>query len=156
MTLRKQKPNEPDAEYELYLESKRIGRRSYKNAWNAANRDKAKALYYANRESILAQKKAYDTANKDKKKAYNETHRDKQKVRDLKRKYGLTPDAYETLIENGCEVCGTTENLCVDHCHETLKVRGCLCHSCNVALGHMKDDPVLLRKLTDYIEVHKK
>jgi hypothetical protein len=143
MTLRKQKPNEPDAEYELYLESKRIGRRSYKNAWDAANRDKAKALYYANRESILAQKKAYRAANKEaikaKKKAYdavyNAANKEQKKARNIKSRYGLTPDEYTALVENGCKICGSFERLHVDHNHTTGEVRGCLCHICNTSLG---------------------
>ena len=78
-----------------------------------------------------------------------------QKAYWFKRNYGLTPDEYNTLVLCGCEVCGTTETPHVDHCHETLKVRGCLCHSCNVALGHLRDDPKLIQQLLNYIEVHR-
>ena len=91
--------------------------------------------------------------------AYRLANRDllngKTKVNHIKRRYGLTVDEYNNLIENGCEVCGTTENLCVDHCHETLKVRGCLCNRCNVALGFLREDPVIIQQLLNYIEVHK-
>ena len=54
---------------------------------------------------------------------------------------------------NDCVVTGkkTTKSLCIDHCHETGKVRGVLCHSCNVALGHFKDDISLLKKATVYL-----
>jgi hypothetical protein len=92
-----------------------------------------------------AQKKAY----------YEAYYKDKKKACDLKRRYGLNADEYNNLLSKGCEVCGSFEKLCVDHCHETGKVRGCLCNSCNVALGHMKDDPKLVQQLLNYIEVHK-
>ncbi len=33
--------------------------------------------------------------------------------------------------ETECCHCGTTDNLCVDHCHETGRLRGRLCDTCN-------------------------
>lgn len=50
---------------------------------------------------------------------------------------------------------GHHEKLCVDHDHETGKVRKLLCHNCNRALGLLRDDPALLRKSAEYIEQHK-
>ena len=64
-----------------------------------------------------------------------------------------------------CEICGTEDNgndcpttgvvkkksLCVDHCHETGKLRGILCRSCNVAIGHFKDDVSLLKQAIVYL-----
>lgn len=63
-------------------------------------------------------------------------------------------------LPTACEVCGSVENLRVDHDHKCCAgrgscgkcVRGVLCHSCNIALGMMKDSPELLRKLADYME----
>ena len=54
-----------------------------------------------------------------------------------------------------CEVCGNKHNtraLHLDHDHATGKFRGWLCNGCNSALGHVKDDPAVLRKLADYLE----
>jgi hypothetical protein len=39
----------------------------------------------------------------------------------------------------------------VDHCHETGAVRGLLCHNCNTALGHAKDDIDRLLGLIKYL-----
>lgn len=54
--------------------------------------------------------------------------------------------------ENACAVCGDLGQLVVDHCHTTGKIRGLLCHPCNLSLGKMKDSPELIRKLAEYCE----
>jgi hypothetical protein len=70
-------------------------------------------------------------------KAYRNSNPEYDKANNVKRRYSLTPEAYDALISRGCEICGTHEGkLCVDHCHETLKIRGCLCQNCNTSLGH--------------------
>jgi hypothetical protein len=40
----------------------------------------------------------------------------------------------------------------VDHDHKTGKVRGILCHKCNIALGLIGDDPARARALANYLE----
>jgi hypothetical protein len=104
-------------------------RKAYNKAYFETNKEKRKAYDKAHYEANKEKRKARD-------KAYNEANKEKRKAWDIKRKYGLDTDAYDALIEKGCSVCGSFENLCVDHCHETLKVRGCLCNKCNVALGN--------------------
>lgn len=74
------------------------------------------------------------------------------------RMYGLTSQQVDEMLEKGCMVCGTTDrgvnknSLHIDHCHTTQRVRGCLCVRCNQALGHMRDNPELIRRLADYLE----
>lgn len=82
------------------------------------------------------------------------------------RRYGISIDAYDELMQkqNGvCASCGEREvhsrknkimSLSVDHCHVTGKVRGLLCNNCNVALGHLKDDPERIKALLKYLENH--
>ena len=41
---------------------------------------------------------------------------------------------------------------CLDHDHNTNAFRGWLCHSCNIALGHLKDDRRRIQKLLDYLD----
>lgn len=78
------------------------------------------------------------------------------------RKYGLTRTQYDAMMSEqggGCAVCGSTdtqrnrvEGLLVDHDHESGRVRGLLCHPCNVVLGFVRDDPERLRSLLSYLE----
>jgi hypothetical protein len=51
-----------------------------------------------------------------------------------------------------CEVCGEGGRIVFDHCHNSNKFRGWLCNGCNSALGHVKDNSELLRKLADYLD----
>lgn len=63
----------------------------------------------------------------------------------------------ELLIrQNGfCAICNSSakENrrLCVDHCHETNKVRGILCDDCNTGIGKLKDI-INLEKAIQYLK----
>ncbi len=65
-------------------------------------------------------------------------------------KYGLTKEQYEAL-GSSCWICGSTETLCVDHCHETKEVRGLLCRKHNLALGHFEDNIEHIAKALEYL-----
>jgi hypothetical protein len=88
----------------------------------------------------------------------------KQSVRNsvLKAKYGMTTEDYEALFDSQgrlCAVCKSPKSrgfgrMHVDHCHKTGNVRGILCQPCNTSLGKCNDDPEILRKLAEYLEVH--
>jgi hypothetical protein len=77
---------------------------------------------------------------------------EKNKKSHYKRKYNLNANQVNELLNRGCEACGSMDNLRIDHCHNTQKVRGCLCHGCNCAIGFIKDNPDTLRKLAHYLE----
>jgi recombination endonuclease VII len=69
----------------------------------------------------------------------------------------LTVSDYDELFNKQggvCAICGlaTKERLVVDHDHDTDKVRGLLCRSCNVALGFMRDDIVRLAAAIEYLK----
>lgn len=76
------------------------------------------------------------------------------------KKFGFTEDSYKQYLDkieslpDVCEICGSTENLCFDHDHSDPNphVRGVLCHSCNVGLGHFRDNTLLLKKAIDYLQ----
>ena len=78
----------------------------------------------------------------------------------LKRNFNMTLEEYDVLLEkqcNRCAICGKTpeENdrrLAVDHDHETGEVRGLLCRSCNLILGHAHDTINILARAIVYLE----
>lgn len=85
----------------------------------------------------------------------------KSKAKSLKRNYGITSDQFDQLntIQQGlCAICNKPENhkhkkhLSVDHNHKTGKVRGLLCHSCNVVLGLIKEDLGILESIKQYLK----
>lgn len=78
----------------------------------------------------------------------------------LKSQYGITLEDYNIKLkeqQHKCAICSADEvdiylqTLYVDHCHTTGKIRGLLCHSCNAALGLLKDSQTLLDNAKDYL-----
>ncbi|MBJ6638004.1 endonuclease VII domain-containing protein [Streptomyces sp. DHE7-1] len=73
----------------------------------------------------------------------------------LKRQYGITETERDELIASQggvCCICLAAVPAHVDHCHETGRVRGVLCFSCNAALGQFKDQPEAIRRAAAYVE----
>lgn len=93
---------------------------------------------------------------------YNRTAHSNWK-RNLYKNYNITPEQYDEMCErqNGvCAICGEPEvmsnqfgvrRLCVDHCHNTGKVRGLLCARCNLAIGQINDSVELLDSMKAYL-----
>lgn len=59
----------------------------------------------------------------------------------------------EDIGELKCRICNGTERLCIDHCHTTNNVRGILCTKCNAGLGMFRDNPELLYKAAEYLDM---
>lgn len=88
--------------------------------------------------------------------------KERRRTAQLKQKYGLTLERFSQMLKNQKGTCMTCQviltskrgyrGVCVDHCHRTGRVRGILCWRCNVLLGHVNDDPKLLRRLALYLE----
>lgn len=70
------------------------------------------------------------------------------------RLYNMTIRECENL-PTSCEICGSTENLHVDHDHTTERYRGVLCRGCNVSLGMIYEDVNRLQKMIEYINKNK-
>lgn len=73
----------------------------------------------------------------------------------FKRHYGITEDERDAMIEaqgGSCLLCRIAPAEHVDHDHQTGKVRGVLCFSCNAALGQFKDRPDVMRRAAAYVE----
>jgi len=84
----------------------------------------------------------------------------------LKIKYGMTIDDYENMFsaqDGKCAICNEIGNewvdstgrkrpaLLVDHCHETNKVRGLLCHNCNIGIGNLRHSLEILENAKKYL-----
>jgi len=70
--------------------------------------------------------------------------------------YGLTEGAFASLLSSqggGCAICGSRDNLCVDHCHTSGDIRGILCRSCNSVLGLVAEDTKVLKTMIVYLGV---
>lgn len=131
-----------------------------------------KKVYQDNKDEINERTTAYAKANPEIVRAINKRAKKKKGYQPPSaeraarsvfikrmRTYGLTPVEYFLMIENQrncCKSCGdpfkSSKDRHIDHSHVTGKVRGLLCHACNVTLGLMKDDPVKLKNLIAYLE----
>jgi hypothetical protein len=77
----------------------------------------------------------------------------------VKRVFNITLEEYNKMFEDQdgcCAICGIHQKdlkrtLFVDHNHETGKIRGLLCGTCNMAIGFLKDDTGVLQNAIDYL-----
>lgn len=111
------------------------------------------------------QSREYGKANREKRNArlreWRRQNPEAARAKDLraryKRKYGLTPeevDSMKAAQDGRCLICGVSGDLFVDHCHDTGRVRGALCPSCNTFLGRVEANPEILDRLRDYASGH--
>lgn len=98
---------------------------------------------------------------------YNKNYHKKNSAEMIKRvnawrrldRYGITLSEYESLFrkqDGKCKICKTHQTdlsraLCIDHDHNTLKVRGLLCYSCNLGLGNFKNSEDLMVNAVNYL-----
>lgn len=109
----------------------------------------------------------------DKQKKYIKKYTRRQANWRLNKRYGITIEEYESLLENQNFQCGVckisledyknaknikserlttrTVKFSVDHCHDSGRVRGLLCHKCNMGLGYFNDNPELTQAATNYL-----
>jgi hypothetical protein len=81
-----------------------------------------------------------------------------------KRTYSLSTERLVDMLSKPCEVCGSSENLTIDHNHQCCNarfscgkcVRGTLCQNCNRSIGQAKESPAILRLLAEYIDRYNK
>jgi len=109
------------------------------------------AWYRTHKADVAASSTAWATANPD--------AREETLERSRLKKYGLTPEQYQALLEKQggrCALCNEPfgRRVYIDHDHVTGVVRGLLHLKCNVGLGHFQDNPALLRAAAEYLENH--
>lgn len=107
-------------------------------------------------QKVLAKRKAS--------KKWRDNNKDKVLNKRYKERYGIRYDEYCNMLKeqnHKCAICGVDEvdsrsgKLCVDHDHNTGKVRKLLCHNCNCGLGHFKDNISSLSKALEYLINHR-
>jgi len=114
--------------------------------WFQANKDDPsyKARHYKNEQTRRAKDPYLRVA---------ENHR--KFARDIDMDYEELENWYTAQFlrqQAHCAVCGKiTEQLCIDHNHETNELRGLLCRDCNYGLGCFKDNPDFLYEAGDYL-----
>jgi hypothetical protein len=103
-------------------------------------------------------RKQYYLKNKEKRLALSKLHykydADVWRQRKLKHKFNISLEDYKLMLKNQnnkCKICKkeeVTKNrlLAVDHCHQTGKIRGLLCTSCNTKLGWYENNTDQIRK----------
>jgi hypothetical protein len=85
-------------------------------------------------------------------------NKDKAQTYQRKKRYGLEDFEFTRLLQTQnfkCPLCCEKldkETACVDHCHDTTKVRGLLCRTCNMALGLFKDSIETLENAINYLD----
>jgi len=122
-------------------------------------KERAREHYHKNKEAISQTRKNNRSSENERSKTWRINNPEKVQENNLK-KFGISLEDYKQLCEkqnNKCAICNTdrvelSRNLCVDHDHVTLKVRGLLCDTCNRSLGLLKDNIEILRSAIKYLE----
>ena len=143
--------------------------------WRGLNRDLCKASargrYVRDREKRLAYSRKHYSDNAERERLRSRRRRTEKpelvaqsrRKYDLKAKYGLTEVEFEKMLlsqDGRCAnpSCGVTapggsgSRWKIDHDHKTGKVRGLLCHLCNVMIGCARDNPEILHGAILYLE----
>jgi len=70
-------------------------------------------------------------------------------------KSGIPEDEIDKALSNktqSCQICQSPDAILVlDHCHDTGRFRGWLCHKCNLGIGYLNDDPILAEMAFRYL-----
>jgi hypothetical protein len=125
--------------------------------FRARKADYQRAYVAANRKWLNAQQRhRYATDPEYRAKLIASSIRHDRRLQ-LRRKYGMSLEEFDRLLAEQnqvCAICGRTSDktLCVDHCHQTGKVRGLLCRRCNAGLGCYDDEPAFMSKAAAYLK----
>jgi hypothetical protein len=123
------------AYYRAYRSERPDQMRAMESRWRKGNKEKVNAIRRRYRHKYPARAKAWT----------------------IKSRYGLSPEQLEAL-GNICHACDVQleargkRRKCVDHCHDSGRVRGVLCARCNFSVGLLDNDPEKARALAAYLE----
>lgn len=136
--------------YEKHKERIKENVKEYYHNHKEAHRNTSRRYKNRNRNKVRAAGRKYYHNNKTKDKAYK-----------LRKLYGISLEEYadKSQAQNEvCLICGriNTKNrdLCVDHNHQTGRIRGLLCTGCNIRLGWFENNmETILKYLESYGQV---
>ncbi len=150
--------SEKDRRHQYYLLNKEsIKQKSHERYM--ANREKAKQqnieyrkkhkdrLHNLQREDRKNNPEKYLKRNQRWRSAHREQCAKMTRTNWLRRRYGISPDEWEMIFQaqgNRCAICKSDtpgkQSWHLDHDHSTGRVRGILCHMCNILLGSAVDN----------------
>lgn len=121
-----------------------------------------KAIYM--REYRAKNKEAIKKKNDEKYLALGYTKR----FHDVLIKYRITKEQYDAMLiaqNDCCYICKRPEKridayskeiarLCIDHNHDTNKVRALLCNACNSGIGFLRENTMTMHKAVAYLQKH--
>lgn len=92
-------------------------------------------------------------------KAWMKRNKKEQTFKRTLKNHGITKEYYEFMFTNQSGMCAICSSVLIDsklthidHNHSTQKIRGLLCATCNLGLGHFKDSISLLSNAIKYLE----
>lgn len=97
------------------------------------------------RERMLERRRKHYSENKRAARGYH-----------FRKKYGISLEDYDRMLgeqDGRCAICRreSDKHLVVDHDHESGAVRALLCSSCNMAVGFVREDPVIAEQIIFYL-----
>lgn len=143
-----------------YGKSTRARSRNVRRLRVAKDPEAHKARRSALRKARIDERLAREAASRKRLKQKDPEKVQAQTRRANLRRFGITPDAYDTMLAaqgGNCRICGNKNSdhrgrrLHVDHDHSTGAVRGLLCSKCNTGLGLFNNDVVLLIAAAQYV-----
>jgi len=109
----------------------------------------------------MASRRAYHERHKERRLAESKNYKARTRrdrvAANSKLLYGVSKEAVEGMRagqQDCCAICRMKKKLCIDHNHETNKIRALLCRTCNSGLGMFKDSLGLLRNAGQYLLDH--
>ncbi len=157
-------PQYPNKDVSRRERQKAINKKSYLKNREKAIKD-ARKWAVKNADKVHKYQVEYRNLHKKEARAWSKKmyHRKKTEVEFIRKKlkqhlqynYGLSIEEYDKMMgecNNSCLICKKQVKLCIDHNHETGKIRGLLCKKCNTMIGMAGDSILLLQAAIGYLQ----
>lgn len=112
----------------------------------------------ANSKAIVEKARRWRLDNLERSRKWQKAYGQKMKKRNRAKRYGLTVDELDAMLEAQGHKCASCEDPLgdgarqgIDHDHITGRVRGILCCRCNLAIGLLLDDMARMIGLLNYM-----